>query len=275
MDSQKMGRFILECRKARHMTQKELAENLNITDKAVSKWERGISCPDISTLPALAKLFDVSVGELLNGGQENSDGNHKIQEAEQALAYADFAAKKKIKSWRGICGIVLSALFFIGIVVCAICDVAVFRKFTWSLYPISSILFGWALLLPIFLSGRRGIAGSLLLLSLLLIPYLCVLNALIQNSPLLLPIGIRTAIVSILYLWIIFVLNKYFFKKKIILPAIAADALLAVPLHIAINGILSGLLNESLFDVWDICVIAALAATAFVLLAADYLFRKK
>ena len=275
MESQKMGNFILECRKARHMTQKELAEKLNITDKAVSKWERGISCPDISTLPALAALFDVSVGELINGGRETGEGEQGTHDAEQALAYADYAVKKKIKSWRGICGIVLSALFFIGIIVCAICDVAVFRKFTWSLYPISSILFAWLLLLPIFLSGRRGIAGSLFLLSLLLIPYLCVLNALIQSSPLLLPIGIRTAVVSILYLWIVFVVNKYFFRKKMILPALAADALLAVLLHIAINGIVSGLLKKALFDIWDICVIAALAATAFALLAADYLFRKK
>ena len=95
MDSQKMGRFILECRKARHMTQKELAENLNITDKAVSKWERGISCPDISTLPALAKLFDVSVGELLNGGQEIRTEITKYKKRNRRLQMQILQQKKR------------------------------------------------------------------------------------------------------------------------------------------------------------------------------------
>lgn len=50
MNNENMAQFIQETRKARGMTQKQLAEKLNVTDKAVSKWERGIGCPDISVV---------------------------------------------------------------------------------------------------------------------------------------------------------------------------------------------------------------------------------
>lgn len=49
------------------MTQQELAEKLQITDKAVSKWERGLACPDISLLPQIAQIFGITVDDLLDG----------------------------------------------------------------------------------------------------------------------------------------------------------------------------------------------------------------
>lgn len=65
MEKQTLGQKIAELRKAKSMTQLELANRLNITDKAVSKWERDISCPDINTFPKLAEILGVSVDELL------------------------------------------------------------------------------------------------------------------------------------------------------------------------------------------------------------------
>lgn len=66
MDYKNMGELISELRKQQDMTQKELADELNVTDKAVSKWERGISCPDINTVPKLAKILNISSEELLH-----------------------------------------------------------------------------------------------------------------------------------------------------------------------------------------------------------------
>ena len=60
MDMQKIGGFIAEERKAKFFTQKELAAMLNITDKAVSKWERGLSLPDISMLNPLSECLGIS-----------------------------------------------------------------------------------------------------------------------------------------------------------------------------------------------------------------------
>lgn len=65
MDCKKVGAFIAEQRKLKNMTQKELAEQLYVTDKAVSKWERGICFPDISSIIPLSEIHNIS--ELLNG----------------------------------------------------------------------------------------------------------------------------------------------------------------------------------------------------------------
>ena len=73
MEEQTLGQNIAELRKAKNMTQLELANKLNITDKAVSKWERDISCPDINTFPKLAEIFGVSVDELLQANNAVSD----------------------------------------------------------------------------------------------------------------------------------------------------------------------------------------------------------
>ena len=60
-----MGAMIAELRKQQGMTQMELAGKMGVTDKAVSKWERDLSCPDINSLPDLAEILGVSVDELM------------------------------------------------------------------------------------------------------------------------------------------------------------------------------------------------------------------
>ena len=77
MDSKKIGNFIRELRKEKNLTQKQLAEKINITDKAISKWERGLSFPDITMLNVLCKELNVSVEELLNGEKSKNENNEK------------------------------------------------------------------------------------------------------------------------------------------------------------------------------------------------------
>ena len=67
MDLQKTGQLIRRRREARGITQKALAEALHVTDKAVSKWERCLSCPDVALLEPLAGQLGISVAELLQG----------------------------------------------------------------------------------------------------------------------------------------------------------------------------------------------------------------
>lgn len=61
MDNQKLGIFITELRKEKGLTQAQLAQKLNVTDKAVSKWERGVGFPDIKLLEPLADVLDISL----------------------------------------------------------------------------------------------------------------------------------------------------------------------------------------------------------------------
>ena len=67
MEQSKVGKFIAECRKKKNMTQAELAEKLNITDRAISKWETGKGMPDSSIMLELCNELDISVNELLSG----------------------------------------------------------------------------------------------------------------------------------------------------------------------------------------------------------------
>ena len=67
MDQIKIGKFIAECRKKVNLTQMQLADKLSITDKAISKWERGISMPDTSIMLELCDILGISVNELLCG----------------------------------------------------------------------------------------------------------------------------------------------------------------------------------------------------------------
>ena len=75
MTNKSMGEIISTFRKEKGMTQKELADMLNITDKAVSKWERDISYPDTQTIPKLAEIFDVSIEELMNAKTTRATGH--------------------------------------------------------------------------------------------------------------------------------------------------------------------------------------------------------
>ena len=74
-----IGETIANLRKQKGMTQSELAEKMNVTDKAVSKWERDLSCPDINTISKLADVLDVSVEELLKTKKQDYS-NNKIKE---------------------------------------------------------------------------------------------------------------------------------------------------------------------------------------------------
>lgn len=74
-----IGETIASLRKQKGMTQNELAEKMNVTDKAVSKWERDLSCPDINTISKLADILDVSVEELLKA-KKKEDSNTKMKD---------------------------------------------------------------------------------------------------------------------------------------------------------------------------------------------------
>ena len=80
MDQIKIGKFISECRKKENLTQAQLAEKLNITDRAVSKWENGKAMPDSSIMLDLCSFLNISVNELLRGEEINMEHNNKQNE---------------------------------------------------------------------------------------------------------------------------------------------------------------------------------------------------
>ena len=84
MDKEKFGEFICYLRKEKGMTQKELGDKLHLTNKAISKWERGLSLPDICIIEEIAKNLDISVLELLNG-EKNSESDISNEKANKII----------------------------------------------------------------------------------------------------------------------------------------------------------------------------------------------
>lgn len=103
MDKEKTGRLIAAARKEKNMTQKDLAERLHVSDRAVSKWERGVGFPDVSFLEALASALELTPLDLLRGERtEETDVHAAVQEAldaawEQQKRNRDEERKAKVK----------------------------------------------------------------------------------------------------------------------------------------------------------------------------------
>ena len=102
MDNRKTGALIKELRKEKNMTQKDLVDILHVTDKAVSKWERGLSAPDISLLEPLSKALDSSIIELIKG--ESIIKAEYIEEieatAQSVIEYSKNEIANKTKSFK-------------------------------------------------------------------------------------------------------------------------------------------------------------------------------
>ena len=98
MDQVKIGQFIAKCRKKENLTQMQLAEKLNITDRAVSKWETGRSMPDSSIMLELCGILKINVKELLSG-EENAMENNNQQNEQLLLDMAKEIEKKNKTIW--------------------------------------------------------------------------------------------------------------------------------------------------------------------------------
>jgi len=98
MDEKTLGTRISELRKAKGYKQDDVAEKLNVSPQAVSKWENDISCPDIMTLPALAKLLDTTVDFLLSGKPDENPPETVFVKEENRKSIDDMILKVRIEN---------------------------------------------------------------------------------------------------------------------------------------------------------------------------------
>ena len=120
MDQIKIGKFIAECRKKENLTQAQLAERLNITDRAVSKWENGRAMPDTSIMLELCNILGISVNELLSGGEINMENNNQ-QNEELLLGLAKELEQKNKIIWKSMWAIMIVSMIalFAGLAIAA------------------------------------------------------------------------------------------------------------------------------------------------------------
>ena len=118
MDVVKIGKFMAACRKEKNITQEQLAEKLYITDRAVSKWERGLSLPDADKMLDLCNILDINVNELLIGEDNMKDEKKKTEELLIELAKQEEIKNKKIMMNMWVTGISV-LIFYLGIITLA------------------------------------------------------------------------------------------------------------------------------------------------------------
>ncbi len=176
MDNKKIGEFISTLRKSNNLTQKDLADQLGITDKAVSKWERGAGYPDISMLRPLADILGTSVSELLEGEVLEAVPETAVMNIDCALNYADKIITFKENKLGKIISAIFTICLFIGIFTSVIVNIALDSNLTWSVIVIASCVLGGCILIPPFLWKLRGFYLSLALLTILIIPFLKIIE---------------------------------------------------------------------------------------------------
>lgn len=136
MNNKNIGNFISECRKAKGLTQKQLAEKLYVSDKAVSKWERNICLFDISLIQPLADILGVSVNELLEGKHLDQKDDQEI------LSKIKQYSQKKIKHLRILYGIALLSTVIITLYLMYQYSYEILVQHNYVTYVIIALCFG-------------------------------------------------------------------------------------------------------------------------------------
>lgn len=229
MEENPICRFIRDRRLELGLTQQQLADRLGITDKAVSKWERGVCYPDITLLRALADALEVTVSELLAGQREEAAPVPPAVEdvVLDTVRYAE-TARRKNSGWR----------FWLFVALTAGCLVAVLVLFilylvsSWNqslMLAIKCVAFGWAICCPL-LRSERPVRDFLLMLTFAIVPFL-------MQFP-----GRRwtpwIALLSAAYLWAVYFICRKWLRQRSWM-AVGWSLLLAAPLSWGIFGILA------------------------------------
>lgn len=244
-----IGAFICEQRKAKGLTQKELAEKLNITDKAVSKWERDICYPDISLIIPLAEILEISTSELLNGGINISNDTQTTETLiNKAIKFSSKSSVQKAEKIKQNILYGLSASFLIAIIVCLICDYFISGNLSWSLIVIVSLVFSMLILFTLLTAKEKLIKKTLITLSVFIIPYLALLSFILKQ-PLVFYLGSCISVITATALWLSYIAFVKLPRRKYL--AIGISFLMIIPLNLLINNLTQYFISDASFNQSD------------------------
>jgi transcriptional regulator with XRE-family HTH domain len=178
---------ISDLRRRHNMTQLELAERLNYTDKAISKWERGESIPDVLVLKQIADLFGVTVDYLL---QEEHPASAETAEQEQVLT----KKRQSIRARGFVTGMSILLVWLVATVLFMICDMAgtdLIPHWIFFIYAIPASMILWLVLNSIWFNRRRNyLIISLLMWSVLISVFVTIWQIASYNAGLIFMLGI-------------------------------------------------------------------------------------
>lgn len=175
---EQIGDLIIELRREKKMTQKQLAEHLHISDRTISKWERNIGYPDISLLQPLAEVLDIDVDILLSGKRENKQQATKNSSSSYILTYVSERMRKNTHILMGV----LSLIGMLAILICLLCDYANTNSFSWSLIVAISILYAIAILACFLFAKKEKIMKGTMAVTIGIFPFLWSISMVLQQG---------------------------------------------------------------------------------------------
>ncbi|MGR4009934.1 helix-turn-helix domain-containing protein [Leucobacter sp. 1207-22] len=141
---QDFGRFVSEHRKSQGLTQRDLAEALHVTESAISKWERGLSYPDITVIPSLSRALGVSADELMSASEDH-DAREEKREA------------RSYRKWRSAILWTTAVAYATTIVTCFIVNISVSHRLDWFWIVLAAVALAASLTtLPLFNLPAKG-----------------------------------------------------------------------------------------------------------------------
>ena len=150
MDQVKIGKFIAGCRKQNNLTQMQLAEKLGITDRAVSKWERGKSLPDAAIMLVLCALLNITVNDLLSGEVISMDNqNKRTEELLLEMAKQKEESDKRLLFGEILVGVLCIIVMLALTVIASVCPMEEWLRITLILIGLFPILFASSFMLKI------------------------------------------------------------------------------------------------------------------------------
>lgn len=272
MDNKKIGSFISTLRKEKGMTQKDLAEKLNVTDKAVSKWERGVGYPEITIIPILADTLGISTSELLLGEHiviENEKKNTTIDIdktdiiVDDVIEYAKQNNEDTNKRRNSFILVLLSSAFILSIFICMLCNYVISGSFDWSLYAVGGEAMAWIIIAPFLLFKEHRVITSLIGLSIGILPLLLLIEHLCPSKGWVFPLALPIVVISLISLWISAILfiytkfNRYFLVSfEIVLFGVIVD--------LGVDIIVNHYLGKNLISIINLLKPAVFIAIAII-----------
>ncbi|MGB4658529.1 MAG: helix-turn-helix domain-containing protein [Mobilitalea sp.] len=194
-DKSKFAKFISNKRKEADLTQKEFAERLFVSDSTISKWERGLSYPDITLISSICKELNISEHEFFIACEDIG----AREEKKQANKYRNL---KKVSFWT------LNISYVIGIITCFICNLAIDHTLSWFYIVLTAVALAFTITsLPVILSQNRTI--KVFIIGTILIYILEFVCNVYSGQHWFISIAVPITTVSIAICWTIMLLIRY------------------------------------------------------------------
>lgn len=201
-----IGEQISSARKKRNYTQRELADKIGVSDKAVSKWERGVGCPDISLLLPLCEELNIDISILLGKGDISTEKNENQKEEQRLLHFAEYAKMKILDNRAAILKYITVFIGFASIIsigICLVVNYVLTSNFTWSLIASTAIAYGCIIVSVFLMCKQYRIEKTLSVCSVLLFPLLFVISTQ-KELAMYFPKAYVIALGAVILAWIIY-----------------------------------------------------------------------